>query len=377
MVLVFNPFTGKLDYNDGEQGPKGDTGATGSTGATGATGPQGPQGIQGEAGPAGATGATGATGADGADGDSAYQVAVANGYTGTEAQWLTSLVGPKGDKGDTGDTGPTGATGATGPQGPQGDQGIQGPKGDTGDTGPQGPQGIQGETGLTGATGATGPQGPKGDTGDTGPQGPQGIQGLKGDTGATGATGATGPAGPGLAVGGTTGQIARKKSNTDYDTEWFTIAKADVGLGNVDNTSDATQKADILKAVYPVGSIYTATVSTNPATLFGFGTWSAYGAGRVLVGKASSGTFATAGATGGVETVTLTAAQSGLPAHSHVQRVGNGSGGSILMTPQVYYNAATSFATSGSTSDNTAANASESHTNLQPYIVVYMWERTA
>jgi len=45
---------------------------------------------------------------------SAYEVAVANGYSGTEAQWLTSIVGPKGEKGDTG------ATGETGPAGPAG-----------------------------------------------------------------------------------------------------------------------------------------------------------------------------------------------------------------------------------------------------------------
>ena len=72
----------------------------------------------------------------------------------------------------------------TGPPGPAGPQGIPGV---------QGPQGIQGETGATGATG---------------PQGPQG------ETGATGATG------PGVAAGGTTGQLLVKNSSTDYDTSW-------------------------------------------------------------------------------------------------------------------------------------------------------------
>lgn len=38
---------------------------------------------------------------DGQQGKSAYQVAVENGYTGTEAEWLASLKGPKGDQGDT------------------------------------------------------------------------------------------------------------------------------------------------------------------------------------------------------------------------------------------------------------------------------------
>lgn len=101
-------------------------------------------------------------------GKNAYQVAVDQGFAGTEAQWLASLIGP---------TGPQGATGATGPQGPQGSQGL---KGETGDTGPTGP------TGATGPTGSTGPQGI---------QGPQGLQGVKGDTGATGSTGPTGPTG--------------------------------------------------------------------------------------------------------------------------------------------------------------------------------------
>lgn len=50
---------------------------------------------------------------------------------------------------------------------------------------------------------------------------------------------ASGPPGPGLAAGGSGGQVARKASPTDYDTEWHTLTAADVGLGDVDNTSDA------------------------------------------------------------------------------------------------------------------------------------------
>lgn len=63
-------------------------------------------------------------------------------------------------------------------------------------------------------------------TGAQGPQGEKGDKGDKGDTGATGAQGPTGPQGPagangaGVASGGTTGQVLKKKSNTDYDTEW-------------------------------------------------------------------------------------------------------------------------------------------------------------
>lgn len=89
----------------GAQGIKGDTGATGADGKQGAKGDPGPQGIQGPKGDPGATGK---------DGQSAYQIAVNNGYNGDESAWLSSLKGAKGDKGD------------------QGPQGIQGPKGDDG-----------------------------------------------------------------------------------------------------------------------------------------------------------------------------------------------------------------------------------------------------
>ena len=86
-------------------------------------------------------------------GDSAYQVAVNNGFVGTEQDWLASLQG---------DAGPQGDTGADGSQGPQGIQGEAGPQGDTG---LQGPQGIQGEAGPQGDTGLQGPQGIQGEPG--------------------------------------------------------------------------------------------------------------------------------------------------------------------------------------------------------------------
>ena len=76
------------------------------------------------------------------DGQSAYELAVQLGYTGSEAAWIASLKGAKGDKGNTGAQGPRGATGATGPQGPQGPTGATGARGATGATGPQGPAGA-------------------------------------------------------------------------------------------------------------------------------------------------------------------------------------------------------------------------------------------
>lgn len=72
---------------------------------------------------------------DGADGASAYEIAVENGYTGTEAEWLSSLKGEKGDAGE------------------QGIQGIQGEKGDTGAAGKDGMNGTDGTDGRDGANG--------------------------------------------------------------------------------------------------------------------------------------------------------------------------------------------------------------------------------
>lgn len=133
-----------------------------------AVGPVGPQGIQGNPGPKGDTGSTGLpgnNGADGIDGLSAYQLAVAGGFTGSVNDWLLSLIGPQGQQGIAGPAGSQGAQGIAGPTGPTGPVGANGA---------QGPQGVQGATGAMGATGATGPQGIKGD---------QGIQGAPGAAG--------------------------------------------------------------------------------------------------------------------------------------------------------------------------------------------------
>lgn len=86
----------------------------------------------------------GANGKDGVDGASAYEIAVENGYTGTEAEWLTSLKGQKGERGEKGEKGDTGE---------QGLQGIQGEKGEKGDTGAAGKDGMNGTDGRDGANG--------------------------------------------------------------------------------------------------------------------------------------------------------------------------------------------------------------------------------
>ena len=178
-----------------------------------AEGPQGPQGPAGPAGPAGdtgpqgdtgATGPQGATGAQGPQGDSAYDIAVAEGFVGTQSEWIASVEGVQGPAGPTGATGPAGPTGAQGPQGDSAYQSalntgfsgteaewiasVQGVEGPAGPAGPQGPQGPQGATGPTGPTGPQGNVGPEGPAGATGPQGPQGPEGPSGATSLAGLT---------------------------------------------------------------------------------------------------------------------------------------------------------------------------------------------
>jgi len=146
--------------------------------------------------------------------------------------------------------------------------------------------------------------------------------------------------------------------------------------------------AFVADLIYPVGSIYTSTSSTNPGTTFGTGTWEAFGEGKVLVGKASSGTFATAGSTGGSETHALTEAE--MPKHYHLmlgpnnvsspQGSGSGSGVYGGGTPDDGTQAYGTYSTGGDASSGdqvTGTSNGDAHNNLQPYIVVYMWKRTA
>jgi hypothetical protein len=134
-----------------------------------------------------------------------------------------------------------------------------------------------------------------------------------------------------------------------------------------------------LAAIYPVGSIYTnATSSTNPATLLGFGTWTAFGAGRVMVGfNASDPLFDAAEETGGSKdaiTVSHTHTITD-PGHAHSYtstQVPGGSGRADRIGVQL--GATTGSAVTGITIDS--AGSSGTNANLQPYITVYMWKRT-
>jgi len=139
-----------------------------------------------------------------------------------------------------------------------------------------------------------------------------------------------------------------------------------------------------------VGSIYiNAGVMTNPATLLGFGTWAAFGAGRVMVGLNGSDTlFDTLEETGGSKdaivvshshTATVTD-----PGHSHTlpsDASGSQNLNALMDTPNsdegytAYSPTGTSLTNISVT--NASAGSSGTNANLQPYITVAMWKRTA
>lgn len=144
-----------------------------------------------------------------------------------------------------------------------------------------------------------------------------------------------------------------------------------------------------LQAVYPVGSVYiNAGVTTNPATLLGFGTWTAFGAGRVMVGLNGSDTsFDTLEETGGSKDAIVVSHTHSVtdPGHVHqMTRVLTDANSDSIFdavsqlstSDDAYYeNRNTDSATTGisiSTQGSSGTNA-----NLQPYITVAMWKRTA
>lgn len=284
------PLTGPQGEK-GDKGDKGNKGDVGQTGPQGETGPQGPQGVKGD------------QGIPGVSPTFEWQGTTLV-ITDVEGQKSQDL---KGEKGDQGIQGPQGIQGETGEQGPQGIQGIQGPKGDRGE--PFGvdkvyesvdamnagyatdgvPVGgfvvittgdvedednaklyVKGETQYEFITDMSGAQGIQGPQGEQGPQGPVGPQGPKGDTGDAGQMDAA------LDAESTNGvqnrviteninridsELDGKAASTDLTTHTSNtsnphqVTKAQVGLGNVDNTSDlakpisnATQTALDLKA---------------------------------------------------------------------------------------------------------------------------------
>ena len=194
-----------------------------------------------------------------------------------------------------------------------------------------------------------------------------------------------------------------------------------VAIGKVsetDNTFEVAENWDVkvygmllkeyiqqfAKTMYPVGSIYMSVSSTNPSTYFG-GTWVAWGSGRVPVGiNTSDSNFNTVEKTGGASTVTLTASQ--MPSHTHTftgsstttnsagghtHNIGRDTDGGSGSSRYTVHKAGASGAQGTSPTSSAGAHTHTltpkgkngntggggSHNNLQPYIVCYMWKRTA
>lgn len=165
---------------------------------------------------------------------------------------------------------------------------------------------------------------------------------------------------------------------------------------------------------YPVGAIFLAVVSTNPATLLGYGTWTAIGAGRVLVGLDSGDTdFDTVEETGGAKTKAISAhagtavADHASHTHAYTDVPNHVHGVSTILRTATTGSDTTQITNSQdttSTKDTTrktdnpdggvasgttqGPNAALSHSVtqpsahsdlnvVQPYFVCYMWKRTA
>jgi len=176
-----------------------------------------------------------------------------------------------------------------------------------------------------------------------------------------------------------TGTTGVTQSSSDDSTKLATTAF-------VQDVADVVQAA-VKQALYPVGSIYcNATSSTNPATLLGFGTWTAFGSGRVMVGDGGGFTAGNTGGSADAVVVSHTHSVSD-PGHTHTtvtRSAADGSSGSYTyMAGVAGSNAGTDTSQSSSIqSASTGISVSSTGTsgtnaNLQPYIVVYMWKRTA
>ena len=168
--------------------------------------------------------------------------------------------------------------------------------------------------------------------------------------------------------------------------------------GGTGASSVAAAVSNLSASIYPIGSIYiNAGVTTNPATLLGFGTWTAFGAGRVLVGlNASDSAFDTLQETGGSKDaiiVSHTHTFSGTTSTQAKVEMGIGyTQSGATPSPDIAVGVQSLFSASGFEPNSVTDVPAHDHTysgttastgaagtngNLQPYITVCMWLRTA
>jgi Protein of unknown function (DUF2793)/Collagen triple helix repeat (20 copies) len=233
--------------------------------------------------------------------------------------------GVQGPAGPAGPAGPTGPTGTPGSQGPQGTAGPQGPAGPAGAAGPTGPAAWTAVAAWAAATAyAAGPtasvvttggetfvcitahtstaafdvskwskvasKGADGTAGIQGPAGPAGATGAAGTAGAAGPTGATGAAGPGVASGGTAGQLLVKNSAAAFDTAWA----SGLPLLGVNATADATNRLALASAASlfnHAGNGHQIKLNKNAASDTGSILYQTNFSGRAEMGTTSDDNF--------------------------------------------------------------------------------------
>lgn len=174
--------------------------------------------------------------------------------------------------------------------------------------------------------------------------------------------------------------VSEEQGDSNTFTEYAYINNAWEVLGEYKATVDLTSYAkktdipttkNILDSVYPVGAIYVSTVETDPAVLFGFGTWEQIRDVFLL----AAGDKYLAGYKGGEETHTLTASE--MPRHNHMVCLADSNGGSL--GGEYTCIARDSFEVSengwGDTTMLLSSGKSEPHNNMPPYLTVYMWQR--
>lgn len=166
--------------------------------------------------------------------------------------------------------------------------------------------------------------------------------------------------------------------------------RKDVGVGLVLETTNSDFPLNIIgnfsvnnqflyDIIYPIGCLYTSYVNQNPHDLYGIGTWTRIN-GRVIVGVSESESeFSSAGKTGGEKTHVLSANE--MPSHGHTDSVdiknANAEAKGYGLTATSGFKDRVIINNSGKATHTGAAGGGAAHNNLQPYMALYMWRRTA
>ena len=235
-----------------------------------------------------------------------------------------------------------------------------------------------------------------------------------------------------LPTGGAAGKVLKKKTSNNYDVEWSddsggvtsvngmtgdvtvpTVAVQDTtptetncrfwvdtddsgtpySIPEIDDSSvslvDTWSSSKIRDFIYPVGAVYISVNNVSPETIFG-GTWEQIQDTFLL----AAGSTYTAGNTGGEATHTLTTDE--IPAHTHGSKTLTGtmnplawatsaSESGIVSGTQLHVdrvgNSGSNWGdrqyTINATHEHDSVGGGQAHNNMPPYLVVYMWKRTA